>query len=65
MMKMLTDSFDLGFCSVDIVETTKNEFLIMELNSGVMMTNYMDIREDGLEIAKNMYRKAIMKMFEK
>ena len=63
--KKITNAFDLGFCSIDIIETEENEFLIMEINSGVMMTNYINLVQNGKEIAKNIYRKAILAMFEK
>ena len=56
--------FSIGFCSIDIVETQKNELLVMELNSGVMMENYMQIVPEGFKIAKEIYKEAINEMFK-
>ena len=54
----------LSFCSVDIVKTIENEYLVMEINSGVMMNNFISQQKDGYCIAKNIYKKAILSMFE-
>ena len=56
--------FNLGFGSIDIIETIDNNFYVMEINSGVMCKNYMVIGEDGYNKVKNMYKNAIIKMFE-
>ena len=52
------------FSSIDIIETRNNEFKIMELNAGIMATNFIAQIPEGYEIMKNIYRKAIIKMFE-
>ena len=54
----------LSFCSVDIVKTIENGYLVMEINSGVMMNNFISQQKDGYCIAKNIYKKAILSMFE-
>lgn len=63
VLKKLTNQIHLGFCSVDIVETFSNEFLIMELNSGVSLHKYSAFFENGEEIAKEIYKKAIQNLF--
>lgn len=63
-IKKITNKIYLGFCSVDIIETMNNELFIMELNSGVMMKNFMQIVPDGYAIAKDVYKKAIEEMFK-
>lgn len=60
----LIKEINIGFCSIDIIETITGEFKIMELNSGAMMTNYMNLVKDGKKIAKEIYRSAILKLFE-
>ena len=55
---------NLKFGSVDIIETNDNELFVLEANSGVMMENIKNILEDGQEITKEIYSKAIIKMFE-
>lgn len=54
---------DLGFCSIDIVETSDDEMFVMEFNSGVMMKNYMQFVPSGRSIAKDIYKQAIREMF--
>ena len=54
----------LRFESVDIIKTYNNEYYVMEVNSGVMMDNFIDQVEDGYEISKNIYREVIEKMME-
>ena len=64
MASRVSSIFDVGFCSIDIVETQNNELLVMELNSGVMMENYMQIVPEGFKIAKEIYKEAINEMFK-
>ncbi len=61
--KRITDTIDIGFCSVDIIETVDGEFMVMELNSGIMMKNIMQIMPNGRSIAKKVYKEAIDEMF--
>lgn len=60
----ITDCIDLGFCSLDIIETNQNELFVMEINSGVMMKNYMNIIPSGRKTAKKIYKDAILAMFK-
>ncbi len=62
--KDINNKIDLGFGSIDIIHTVDDELYIMELNSGVMCKNYIEIGNDGYNKVKKMYRKAILKMFE-
>ena len=55
---------DLNFCSVDIIKTSDNKFLVMEINSGVMMKNFVIQQKNGYGIAKKIYTKAILNMME-
>ena len=55
---------NLRFCSVDIIETLNGEFLVMEINSGVVIKKFVDLVPNGYEIAKKVYKDAIIKMFE-
>lgn len=57
-------SLDIGFCSIDIIETFDDKLLVMELNSGIMMKNYIQIVPNGFSIAKNIYKEAINEMFK-
>lgn len=62
--KKITACIDLEFCSLDIIENIKNEFFVMEINSGVMMKNYINIIPNGKTIAKKIYKDAILAMFK-
>lgn len=67
MLKIAKDigsRYSVGFCSVDIIHTFDDKLLVMELNSGVMLKNYAVLHENGKEIVKEVYRKAIKKMFD-
>lgn len=53
----------LKFCSVDVVEVN-NQFLVLEINSGVTIKRYIDLIPDGYNIAKEIYKDAIKEMFK-
>ena len=54
----------LGFGSVDIIKTKDGKYYIMEINSGVMMDNFIKQSENGYNIAKSIYKEAVMNMFK-
>ena len=53
----------LRFGSVDIINTN-NELLVLEVNSGVMFDNFIKQHDNGYNIAKSIYKEAIIKMFK-
>lgn len=53
----------LRFCSVDIIQTSDGELLVLEVNSGVMVEKYLAQNPGEYEKVKAMYRRAIQKMF--
>lgn len=55
---------NLKFASVDIIELETGELLVLEVNSGVMMENLIDLIEDGYNISKRIYELAIKEMFK-
>lgn len=55
---------NIDFATVDVAVTDKKEVLVMEVNSSVCMNKFAEIVPGGYEIAKNIYSKAIDKMFE-
>ena len=59
----ICSSLNIGFASIDIIETD-NELRVLEINSGVMTENIIEIIDNGKEIVRNIYSKAIDKMFE-
>ncbi|MBQ9013438.1 MAG: hypothetical protein IJ094_07805 [Bacilli bacterium] len=58
------NKLNLDFVSVDIIKTTRNELYVLEINSGVMMENYINFFKDGYEKVKDIYKEAIIKSFE-
>jgi len=54
-----SNKIGLGFGSIDIIKTKDNRFFVMEINSGVMMENFIKQIPNGYMIAKNVYKKAI------
>lgn len=54
----------LKFCSIDVIETEDNEYMVMEINSGVSITKYPNFVANGREIAKKIYKDAIIEMFK-
>ena len=56
---------DVRFTTIDIIHTTDDKLYVMEINSGVTADIFAEIVENGYEIAKNVFKKAISKMFQK
>lgn len=54
----------LDFGSVDIIKTKDGKFYIMEINSGVMMDNFIKQDNNGYDIAKDIYKCAVEEMFK-
>ena len=63
MVKKIVNVIDVKFVSIDIVKLTNNQYMVMEINSGVMMENLIKLKEDGEQIAKDIYGEAIELMF--
>ena len=64
LARRVAEVLNLGFATVDIIETFDDELLLLEVNAGVMANKFIDYIDDGYSIAKEIYRKAIIKMFE-
>ena len=63
--KKVYEEINLKFGSVDIIQTTDNNLFVLEVNSGVMMDNYIKLMPDGYTMAKSIYKKAIERVFMK
>lgn len=63
--KKVYEEINLKFGSVDIIRTTDNNLFVLEVNSGVMMYNYIKLMPDGYTMAKSIYKKAIERVFMK
>ncbi len=62
IVSSISRNLNLGFCSVDIIKSN-NKYYVLEINSGVMMKNYVEQAKDGYINAYNIYKDAIIKMF--
>ena len=63
--KKVYEEINLKFGSVDIIQTTDNNLFVLEVNSGVMMDNYIKLMPNGYTMAKSIYKKAIERVFMK
>lgn len=57
-------TIDLKFGSIDIINTNDNKYYVLEINSGVMMRNYIMQHDNGYYTAKKIYKEAIIYMFK-
>lgn len=64
IVRKIVEVIGVKFVSIDIVKLTDNQYMVMEINSGVMMENLIKLKENGEEIAKDLYGEAIDLMFE-
>ena len=63
LAQMAGKAVNARFVTIDIFECD-NEFLVLEINSAVSSSNFMQKAENGRELMKNVYGLAIKKMFE-
>lgn len=65
LVNKIIDKINVKFVSIDIVKLTNNQYMVMEINSGVMMENLIKLNSNGENIAKEIYGEAIDMMFSK
>lgn len=63
IVNKIVEVIGVKFVSIDIVKLANNQYMVMEINSGVMMENLIKLKDDGEKIAKELYREAIDLMF--
>lgn len=59
LVKKVLHKVDVRFASIDIVKV-KNEFKVLEVNSGVMMEHFSKVSHENYEIAKEIYKDGII-----
>lgn len=57
-------AMNINFATIDIIQTTDDELFVLEINSGVCSTIFTESISNGYDIMKNIYRKALEKLFE-
>lgn len=60
----VSNKVGIRFASIDIIETTDNELLVIEANSGVTINKAINYIPNGYNIAKDIYKEAIIKLFK-
>jgi glutathione synthase/RimK-type ligase-like ATP-grasp enzyme len=55
----------MDFASVDIIKTKNNSFKVIEVNSGIMLTNFALDSQKGYNLAKEVYSNAIQLMMQR
>jgi len=63
LAKRAAETVGIRFASVDIIQSTRG-LQVLEINSGVMMEHYSRESTAQYETAKEIYRRAILRMFE-
>lgn len=63
LVRAVVDRMNVRFASIDVVECS-HTYRILEINSGVMMEYFSRQDEDSYHIAKEIYREAVLKMFQ-
>jgi len=61
--KQAGDAININFANIDIALTSDKKMLVMEINKNVCMNKFVELVPNGYEIAKEIYAKAIDKMF--
>ena len=64
LVKSAGHAANITFATIDVIKTTDDKLYVLEINSGVCMTKFIDQVENGYEIAKKIYTKAIERMFK-
>ncbi|MNL72543.1 hypothetical protein D3C87_1978710 [compost metagenome] len=65
LAKSAAKAIDIEFATIDIAHISdSNELKVLEINSTVCLDKFKNQLKDGREISKNIYKKAIIKMFE-
>lgn len=62
--KDASKAINLRIGSIDIIKTSDDEYKVIEINSGLMMENLIELLPDGNEIVYNIYEEAMLKMIE-
>ena len=63
LAEKISKEINVNFGSIDIIKTVDGSFYTMEINSGIMTNNFIKQIDNGYEIAKDIYKKAIKLYF--
>lgn len=57
-------AMNMNFATIDIIQTTDDQLYVLEINSGVCGTIFIDSIDGGYDIIKDIYRKSLEDMFK-
>ena len=57
-------AMNINFATIDIIETTDGNLYVLEINSGIGATIFIESVDGGMEIIKDIYRQAVKKLFQ-
>jgi len=63
LVKEVINKVGICFASVDVVKS-KDDYMVLEINAGVMMEHFSNVSRQYYEIAKKIYKEAICKLFD-
>ncbi len=57
-------AMNINFATIDIIQTKTGELYVLEINSGIGATIFIESIEGGYEMIKSIYRDVLKRMFE-
>ncbi|MEG1990012.1 MAG: hypothetical protein RR144_02080 [Clostridia bacterium] len=63
IVKEATKAIDITFATIDVIELFSSELLVLEINATVGMTKFSEYVANGYNITKDIFSKAIDKLF--
>ena len=57
-------AMNINFATIDVIETTDGNLYVLEINSGIGATIFIELVDGGTEIIKDIYRQAVKKLFQ-
>lgn len=63
LARKVAKAMNIKYATIDIISTEDDKLYVMEVNSGVCMTKFIELVDGGYEIAKEIYRKALRQLF--
>ena len=64
LAKEVADIIGINFATIDIIQLYNGKYMVLEVNSGVGMTIFSQNVDNGYEIAKDVYSRAIDELFK-
>lgn len=57
-------AMNMNFATIDVIQTVDDELYVLEVNSGVCATIFIDLVDGGYETIKEIYRESLNTMFQ-